>query len=275
MEILKGKTMWKKIIFFIFGITLFFCSPCFSFPVNISLDPMQPFSGLSAREILDKRIRAVLSSPVFGDLESYVPSREVYQMEDGADWIGAYEIACYGIDDSKDIGRGASRESAGILNPEFLYYINIPSYGYHKTTGCSETDYLIPYKAEYDAANNRIVVYIDYSSFYRKNKVWHAIVLSDANARDLGYKYAFADIAENIRFRSQDNLSARLTPTVGFYHRGFSCGKQNGCNNYSPYTEGYRFYLTALPAELDIKLWKKRPASADKTPDIRYKIVFK
>lgn len=256
---------------------LFFILMLAAFPAEartVFLRDMQPFSGLSKNEILQKRTDAVRRSIVFGDAD-YTPSPAVFQIEDGAPWIGAYEVSCNGTDRSPDIGAGASRESLGILNPELLFYVLIPSFGFKYKGGyCSPVDYLAPYSVDYDAVARTITARIDVTSFYRKNGYYSVVILADANARDLGYRYAFATQADNIVFKDGSNLSTRIIATAGFYHRGGSCGKSGGCNNYSPYERGYHFNLADAPASLTVKLWKDRPSDERQPADMTYRLLF-
>lgn len=256
---------------------LFFILMLATFPAEartVFLRDMQSFSGLSKNEILQKRTDAVRRSIVFGNAD-YTPSPAVFQIDDGAPWIGAYEIACNGVEHSPDIGAGASRESLGILNPEVLFYATIPSFGFkHRGGYCSSVDYLAPYSVDYDARTQTITARIDITSFYKKNGYYSTIVLADANARDLGYRYAFASSVANVRFKDGSNLSTRVIGTAGFYHRGGSCGKAGGCNNYSPYERGYHFEVTGAPASLTIKLWKARPADERAAADMTYRLLF-
>ena len=256
---------------------LFFILMLAVFPAEartVFLHDMQPFSGLSKSAILQKRTDAVRRSIVFGNAD-YTPSSDVFQIDDGAPWIGAYEVSCNGTDRSPDIGAGASRESLAILNPELLFYVIIPSFGFkHKGGYCSPVDYLAPYSVDYDARGQTITARIDITSFYRKNGDYSTMVLADANARDLGYHYVFASSVANIRFKDGSNLSTRVIGTAGFYHRGGSCGKAGGCNNYSPYERGYHFDLTGAPASLTIKLWKDRPADDRQPADMTYRLMF-
>ena len=237
---------------------------------------MQEFSGLTKEEILNKRLNAVQSSPVFGILRNYRPSEEVFQIEDGLPWIGAREITCFGIRESADIGRGESRESVGILNPELLFVINMPAYAFHSSTGCSPVDYLIPFQAGYDRNTRTVSAFINASAFYRKNRIFYGMILEDANARDLGYNYVFADSVQNIRFKESTNFSTDVTRTSGFFHRGYSCGKSEGCNNYSPYESRYHFYIPSpdSAAKLHIKLWKEKPDSEFEPADMNYELIF-
>lgn len=236
---------------------------------SIAIAPMEPFSGRTRDEILEKRRQAVQKS-IFNDiLGYYYPNTDVYQIESGLPWIGAHDITCNGHGTTGD-----SRESFGILNPAVLYYPLMAAYHFSKTTGCSVADYLLVYKLTYDEDRNLITAHIDYSSFYKKNKVYYRIHLSDTNARDLGYNYAFATKVRNIRFAEDHNLASDIVPTRGFFHRGGSCGVPGGCNNYSPKQSELEFYINSLPAELYIKLWKTRPLYKEDPADITYRLIF-
>lgn len=279
----------QKIFFISFIISvlfpkLLFCSDFGNFSTSpssgtIYLSPMEEFSGLKSSEILSKRINAVKSSPVFRNIENYRPSDSVFQLEDGLPWISAHEITCYGIRRSKDIGKGDSRESVGILNPELLFVFNMPAFAFHfdpDPKGCSSVDYLIPYRAYYNRITNTISAYIDHSSFYRKNRTLLSVNLEDANARDLGYNYVFADQTKNFRFFNTPNFSTEITQTSGYFHKGFSCQAATGCNNYSPYQSYYSIHIIDpdQSASLHIKLWKERPADPSDPADINYELIL-
>lgn len=242
--------------------------------VNINIEPLENFSGMSAQEILSMRTEAVKSSPLFFNRTDYTPSEKVFRIEDGLQWISAHQVSCYGTEENKDIGKGTSRESLGILNPELMFYSIVPSYEFAKEgKPCSKEDYLLPYRANYTPANKTINVYFKYSPIKLKRGTFGNIVIADANAHDLGYNYAYADNTQNIRFKV-NKFATQTIRTRGYYHRGFACGLSEGCNNYSPFETGYEFYLTDLPAELNIKLWNKEPVSLSQTEDLNYRMVF-
>ena len=242
--------------------------------VNINIEPLEEFSGLSASEILDMRTEAVKSSPLFTNRQNYQPSEDVFRIEDGLQWISAYEVTCNGTDNNLNIGRGTSRESLPILNPELMFHSIMHSFGFSKRgITCSKADYIMPYKANYTPNDNTIHVYIKYQPLYNKMQYFTNIIIGDANAHDLGYNYVFADDTSNIRFKV-DKLASEVIKTRGYYHRGWSCGLQEGCNNYSPFETGYEFYLTKLPAKLHIKLWNQKPNSTSQEADLNYEMVF-
>lgn len=242
--------------------------------VNIKINPMMNFSGMSADEILSLRKKAVNNSVLFSSLKDYEPNPDVFQIEGGAQWISAHEISCNGVG-KPTIGNGDSRESVGILNPELMFYLQILNLELSKRhIRCGKEDYLIPYKVTYSPKLNEITVYIDYFSFSSKTNFYY-VSLHNANAHDLGYGFAYAENHENIKFLNEPNFSDIIAETYGFYHRGFSCEHPDGCNNYSPYQAEYDFNITKLPASLSIKLWKERPSSPEQPADLNYKMIFK
>ncbi|MCQ2913902.1 MAG: hypothetical protein MJ247_01750 [Alphaproteobacteria bacterium] len=263
----------------IFPLILFLFCCCFfnksyAYYETVYPRPLENFSGLSVQEILSKRKAAVQSSKYFGELD-YSPSYQVFQIEDHLPWISAHEISCNGLSKSRDISKGPSRESVGILNPELLYYVNISTIPIRVNDApCSSEDYFIPYDIQLDKFDKKITARINYSAFYNKNGAGSRLILSDSNARDFGYNYAYADYNPNLRFSSNYNISTGLITTRGFYHRGGSCRLPSGCNNYSPYNKAIEFYVLETPATLRIKLWKKAPISISEPADITYIMEF-
>lgn len=255
-------------LFIFLGMVSLLSFPLHAAEYNIPIKSMEEFSGLSREDILKKRQIAVKNS-IFGNRMDYMPNPSVYQIEDDLPWISAHEITCYGHGT-----KGPSRESMGILNPAVLYYPLMAAYNFSQSTGCSDVDYLNPYKITFNKALNQISVHINYTSFYKKNKTHFRIHLSDTNARDLGYNYVYAPKVKNIRFAEMQNISNTITPTRGFYHRGGSCGIEGGCNNYSPRQYELEFYLTDTPAEIDMNLWKNYPSDLSQKEDIQYRLFF-
>lgn len=242
--------------------------------VNINIEPLEEFSGLSVNEILKMRTEAVKSSPLFVNRTDYEPSQNVFRIEDGLQWMSAHQLSCYGTNNNPDIGKGPSRESVGILNPELMFYNSVLGFNFsERNIACTKDDYLLPYKANYTPANNTIHVYLRYKPLKEKLGYFGNIDISDANAHDLGYNYVFADSTSNIRFKV-DKFDKEIIKTRGYYHRGYACGLQEGCNNYSPYETGYEFYLTDLPAKLHIKLWNQEPATTMQEADLNYEMIF-
>ena len=242
--------------------------------VNINIEPLEELSGLSVNEILKMRTEAVKSSPLFVNRMDYKPNPNVFRIEDGLQWISAYQISCYGTENNPNVGNGPSRESIGILNPELMYYSSVLNFGFSKKNkSCDKSDYLLPYRANYTPKDNTIHAYFKYSPLKEKLGYLGNIAITDANAYDLGYNYGFADSTSNIRFKV-DKFNKETIKTRGYYHRGYACGLQEGCNNYSPHETGYEFYLTDLPAKLHIKLWNQEPVTTKQEADLNYEMVF-
>lgn len=241
--------------------------------VEIKLNPIKELSGLSVKQILTLRKNAVKNSTLFSNLK-YSPNPQVYMIEDGLPWISAYEITCNGSRDNSNIGKGASRESVGILNPELMFYINMNSMSFKYRNYCSTVDYLIPYKAYFNPQSKTITAHINYKDYYAKNKVYYSNILNDSNAKDLGYNYSYMDDYSNINFKFEENLSTKLVSTKSFFHRGFACGLPSGCNNVSPYVREFEFYLTDVPATAHIKLWKSKPITVEEEADLNYVMIF-
>lgn len=244
--------------------------------IDIKLNPMMEFSGMKVSEVLSLRKEAVKNSKIFSYMTDYKPNSDVFQIEDGYPWIGAYQLACYGAD-QPNIGKGPSRESIGILNPELMYFPEIMEYKFSKyRLPCSPSDYLIPHKVIYNKKTNTITIYISAENMYQKLRGKVYVILKSSNARDLGYNHAFAiiDNKSNVKFEKEANISTQIIDTKGYYHRGFSCGLPEGCNNYSPYDSEVDFDIIKLPVIIDIKLWKKYPNSKSDNADLNYRMVF-
>lgn len=247
--------------------------------VNIPISPLKELSGLSKAEILKLRTDAVNTSPIFSDM-SYEPSPEVFKIDDGMPWISVYSALNWAKATDEQKARGVSRDSAGILNPELLYYVSATqgqNADVHYVVLYKDFDFL-PYKAEYNPATKTITVHI------KNDRVEHGryqtISLADANAHDLGYNYAYMNSYNNIGFYTEKNyrnnsLKSGIKRITGWYMHGPACGLPGGCNNYAPYWQYYNeFYLDGLPASINIKLWKNKPENVNQDADINYQMIF-
>lgn len=250
--------------------------------ISVPISDLEEFSWMSKNDILKKRQEAIETSPLIDLIgNDYTPNPEVFQIEDNAPWIGAYEISCYGEKGNNKISEGVSRDSLGILNPELLLYTEVLAYHFSdKGNGCSPVDYLIPYYVEYDSDKRLITAHIDYIAFFRKNKSFYNVSLMDANAHDLGYNYIFAEIdkknkADDFMWKSSKNVANSVVRTKGYYHFGTNvCQGLGGCNNYSPAQPEYDFRFIKLPFEVCFKLWKNKPNSPEDEADIYYCLIF-
>ncbi len=244
---------------------------------EINIDEMISFSGMNFGEIIEYRKRAVKYSPVFQDLTNYEPSREVFDITDGLPWIGAYQVACVGVEGPNyEIGKGVSRESLTILNPELMLHPLIPSVGSDSRDACDESVFYVPKKVIYYKDINTITTYLDISAIKAKlGYIIYPYYLGTANARDLGYNAIYASEYSNVKFEDKENnFSQNISEPLGFWHRGYACGLPEGCNNYSPRDDRFDIRTRELPAAIRIKLWKREPLYSNKRADLTYEIVF-
>lgn len=241
--------------------------------INIKIKPMKELSGMQANEVLEIRRNSVKNSTLFANIKNYTPNTDVFRLQDNLQWISAPEINCHGANNNPDIGKGISRESLDIMNPEMMFVPIIGTYS-SESSQCSEIDYLIPYKMTYNPDTRTIKAYINHADFYKKNQYGANIILKDINARDFGYTYAHADRFNKIQFKHENNLSNEIIRTNGFLHRGYACGLPEGCNNYSPYESGYDFHIKGAPAMINIKLWYDKPVTTSQKADLNYQMLF-
>ncbi len=247
--------------------------------INIPISPLKELSGLSKAEILKLRTEAINTSPIFSEM-NYTPSPEVFRIDDGMPWISMQAAINWSKATNEQKRNGVSRDSAGILNPELLYYISVAggeNADTHYTVLYKDFDFL-PYKATYNPSNKTITAYI--KNEHKENGHYQTITLADANAHDLGFKYAYMDKYQNLGFYKDGNyknnsLKSDIKPITGWYMHGPACGIPGGCNNYAPYWQYYnQFYLKGLPANFNIKLWKSRPANTEQEADMNFRIIF-
>lgn len=248
--------------------------------IKIPLRDMEELSYKTKDEILAKRKKYVKNSEIFSKIiKNYEPNPDVYKIEDNLAWISAYEIAKYGREKSKDIGKGPSRHSISINNPEVLISLITPEFATKRNPEqFSEADYFFPEALFYDKDKKLITVYFNITSFYEKNPqfIATALFLDETNARDLGYNWIYGENIKDIRFlKPQNNFSTKPYDIKGYYHKGYSCKKQEGCNNYSPYQEQMVIRVKGSGGSMDIKMWKNKPLSSMQKPDITYRMVFK
>lgn len=245
--------------------------------INIKINQMECFSGKTKQEIYDIRKKYVAKSIFKSD--NYEPSEEVFgQIEDGLPWRSVFTEVCHYEDNKEYETRGPSEESKFINNPAMLiglsHFGKTPPY-YRRCDGT--IGWAVPYKITYSKNNKLITVY--YKNLHALNR--DAIYsLETINAQDFGYKYGKMIPNNEISFLNpNDNISTRIYEFKDFIHKGNSCGVNGGCNNCSPYTEGYVFTPLLNQEEkqvkfLDFKLWKSKPENENNTCDMTYRIVF-
>ncbi len=203
---------------------------------------------------------------------NYTPTEEVFgQIVDKKPWLSIEALTCTGRGVKANIG--LSEESRYINNPTMLVGLDRLSFDDKEKKDCSPVDYLIPIKINYSKDENTIKVIFEVSAY--KGNLGHTYLLKGLNARDLGFKFAYADILKNIVFTQKENISTNVYAFKDFIHLGNACGVQGGCNNGSPLQNELKFTTMAYPATIHMKLWKKMPKNKDVKPDINYLIILR
>lgn len=245
--------------------------------INIKVNQMECFSGKTKQEIYDIRKKYVEKS-IFKS-KDYEPSEEVFgQIEDGLPWRSVFTELCHNEDNKEFETRGPSEESRFINNPimlvGLLHWGHTPTY-YRRCDGT--IGWAVPYRITYSKNNKLITAY--YKNMHALNK--DAIYgIETINAQDFGYRYGKMISNDEISFfNSNDNISTRIYEFQNFIHRGDSCGLEGGCNNCSPYIEGFIFapLLNSKNKQTKIlvfQLWKSKPKNENTTCDLTYKIIF-
>ena len=242
---------------------------------KIYLNSMSELSGLSKQEILEKRKRIVQESDVFSKIKNYSPNPKVYKIEDNLPWISAYEIVKNGVKSEK-LPYGPSRHSMMINNPEILLGYIVPDYHFDNyKQEPDEIDYFFPRKVTWDEENKTIRAYFNYREFVKRHGYSRIkFYTDDTNARDFGFNWIYCDKRQGIAFESKENISNMPYEIKGYYHRGYSCGLPEGCNNYSPLQNYMVFDVTSINSYAKFKFWKNKPLITSQKADIYYEMYF-
>ena len=124
----------------------------------------------------------------------------------------------------------------------------------------------------YDVRLNRPVE-LDFLTRGEVLQLRHDAVAQHPGVIHQGYRPSRAIFARvNV---SKDDLPCEAVRILHFIHRGGSCGYPGGCNNGSPYQpELDNFRVEALPAHLDVLLWRNRPKDISESPVMRFAVRF-
>lgn len=238
---------------------------------NIPINPMSDFNNKTRNDIYKIRKNFVDES-MFKN-KKYRPSDEVFgQIADNKPWISIDALTCYGK--GPNAHKGLSEESRYINNPTMLIGLDRVSFDDKPKSQCSVVDYLMPVKINYSKDENMLKVLFEVSKY--RGDLGMEFLLKGLNAKDLGFKYAYADKTENIVFLQQDtNISKDIQSFKDFIHLGTVCGVKGGCNNGSPFQKELNYTVMRYPASIHFKLWKKKPKNKDSKEDINYLIILK
>ena len=237
---------------------------------SVPINPMTDLNYKKRSEIYQLR-KNYVEKTIFKN-RNCVPTEEVFgQIVDKKPWLSIEALTCTGRGVKANIG--LSEESRYINNPTMLVGLDRLSFDDKDKKDCTPVDYLIPIKINYSKDENTIKVIFEVSA-YRGN-LGHTFLLKGLNARDLGFKFAYADVLKNTVFTQKENVSTNIYAFKDFIHLGNACGVQGGCNNGSPLQNELKFTTMAYPATIHMKLWKKMPKNKDVKPDINYLIILR
>ena len=237
---------------------------------NLAFNNVIDYDNLTKDDIYNLRKKYV-SSSLFASSD-YEPSDKVFgQIASKKPWYGLDYSGCITVvRGQKEVTQGPSEESRFINNPNMLVGVMSGSKMVEKSDPvCFDKSYwILPVKLSYFKDENTIEAVYDF-------RYSGSMYMVGLNARDLGYKYVYAVKVENVRFKSQTNISNTIYEFKDFIHLGSSCGYNDGCNNGSPYQSELDYKYLSYPSTIELKLWKNKPAAVRDRADINYRIIFK
>ena len=254
---------------------------------NLKINPPSEYNYLTKKQVFDIREKFVKQSIFYK--KNYKPSEEVFgQIVDNKPWWGL--ISCSELDYKGDYHErieGDSKVSIQMNNPNALVGLSLPymPWKVKENMEFCTSDYAkyIPFSLKYNEKEKLITAkyeltknYINFRTNINGQRKRFPIQLSGLNARDFGYNYVWAFDAKNIKPLYEETTSVlnNLVEFRDFVHRGGSCKFEGGCNNISPMQNDLMITITDLPAEIDLKLWKKQPGNKFQKADFYYKIIF-
>ena len=264
------------------------------YPVALS-EPIE-FDALSKAEVLQLRREAVARHPDLIE-QGYRPAHVVFaQIEDGRPWWGTIGQYYHGPG-SKSID-GPSEESRYILNPLLLVaadLMGLSPWNNHfrwdsSRVGDGEWNdpgfplYCRPSELTWWPRESRAEVVYDLGGHIEQLNRYTAAPMSLAaayfclmpdNARDLNLNY-LAVCRETSTNVVMPEPAGQVVEILHYIHRGDSCGYPGGCNNGSPYqAELDNFRVSALPAHLEVRLWRDRPQDVSEPHEMTFTVRFR
>ena len=285
----------------ILAAVIYFCFPSVFFSFNdnkmlnirdysnfqsVQVNPLSEYNYLTKKQIFDIRKNHVKNS-LFSK-EDYEPDTRVFgAIADSKPWWGT--VTCGKLNYKGDYHErieGASKVSAQINNPDALVGLSLPflpwDLGYNKEFCTADYSKFLPISIQYSEENNLIIAkykltknFLKFRARVNSRNTRYPIQLSGLNALDFGYDYVYAFDTKNISmFDQNNNVTDDLKIFRDYIHLGGSCKYKDGCNNISPMQNDLMFTVTALPAEINLKLWKKKPMNKYVKADMYYRIQF-
>jgi hypothetical protein len=243
--------------------------------LEIAIQPPAELDFKSKAEVLAWREEAVRRYPdlLAGD---YKPAESIFgQIEDGLPWWGLAGYFYYGPG-GKSI-EGLSEESRFLLNPYLLVGVDL----YHNWQSLPEREITRsgfaldcpPTQLRWQPSAARAEAVYEARCVARTNSRLFDLIAY--NARDMNLNYIYVSYADSHSI-SKPNPPSAPYAIPQYIHRGGSCGYPGGCNNMSPPTpEIDALEITGFPAEAVIRLWTRKPASVEQTPDMVFVIQFR
>lgn len=253
---------------------------------KLVINPLSNYTYKSVEEITNIRKKYVATS-IFKK-ETYEPDISVFgQMQDKKAWWGIDHIICYDEKQDTNIRKeGLSEESRFINNPNMLLGVLV-SQIFERTPDlkslCEDKALqMIPTSITYDKKYRLITATYKATPNFMKQfgKKGHIkFLLTGLNARDFGYKYAYAINTANIAFNPAysikgNSLDYGIVKFEDHIALGKACEVDGGCNNTTPYQPALEFIIMKLPAEITISLWKHKPMYKNQPASMYYKIKF-
>lgn len=285
----------------ILAAVIYFCFPSVFFSFNdnkmlnirdysnfqsVQVNPLSEYNYLTKKQIFDIRKNHVKNS-LFSK-EDYEPDTRVFgAIADSKPWWGT--VTCGKLNYKGDYHErieGASKVSAQMNNPDALVGLSLPflpwDLGYNKEFCTADYSKFLPISIQYSEENNLIIAkykltknFLKFRARVNGRNTRYPIQLSGLNALDFGYDYVYAYDTKNISMYDQNyNVTDDLKIFRDYIHLGGSCKYKDGCNNISPMQNDLMFTVTALPAEINLKLWKKKPMNKYVKADMYYRIQF-
>lgn len=253
---------------------------------KLVINPLSNYTYKSVEEITNIRKKYVATS-IFKK-ETYEPDISAFgQMQDKKAWWGIDHIICYDEKQDTNIRKeGLSEESRFINNPNMLLGVLV-SQIFERTSDlkslCEDKALqMIPTSITYDKKYRLITATYKATPNFMKQfgKKGHIkFLLTGLNARDFGYKYAYAIDTANIAFNPAysikgNSLDYGIVKFEDHIALGKACEVDGGCNNTTPYQPALEFIIMKLPAEITISLWKHKPMYKNQPASMYYKIKF-
>lgn len=238
---------------------------------SVPINPMSDLNNTTKNEIYAMR-KSFVEKTIFKN-RRYKPSESVFgQIVDNKPWLGIEALTCTGS--GPNANKGLSEESRYINNPTMLIGLDRVNFDDKPKNLCSVVDYLMPVRMNYSKDENTIKVVFEVSAY--KGDLGTHFLLKGLNAKDLGFKYAYANNTENVAFLQLDkNISTDVHEFKDFIHLGTVCGVEGGCNNGSPFQKELNYTVMKYPAKMHFKLWKNLPKNKEQDADINYLIILK